>query len=102
MSIAYVNPDHVHVLIDLPVQRSIAETVQILKGASSHYINHSDLIPGKFAWGRGYGAFSVSHSDHGRVARYIARQEAHHRQKAFIDEYQGFIERYGLRWYDDA
>jgi REP element-mobilizing transposase RayT len=59
MKVNYVNADHVHALIDLPTNLTIENTVQLLKGASSHWINSHDLVNGKFAWGRGYGAFSV-------------------------------------------
>jgi putative transposase len=59
MKINHVNADHVHALIDLPTSLSIEELMQLLKGSSSHWINANDIITGKFAWGRGYGAFSV-------------------------------------------
>src|SRR5437899_2226202 len=60
--INFVNPDHVHLLLDLPTSLSVEDAMQLLKGRSSHWINESGLIPAKFAWGRGYGVFSVSHS----------------------------------------
>ena len=75
MKINYFNADHTHALIDLPTRFSIEEVIKLLKGGSSYWINHNRLIKGRFAWGVGYGAFSVSHSDVGRVARYIANQE---------------------------
>ena len=50
-------------------------------------VNEEVIIKGKFFWGRGYGAFSVSHSDVERVARYIANQEEHHRKRTFREEY---------------
>src|SRR6478609_7592169 len=53
MKINFVNPDHVHALIDLPTATSIEKTIQLFKGASSHWINANDLLAGKFAWGRG-------------------------------------------------
>ena len=59
MKINYVNADHVHALVDLPISLSIEKLIQLLKGSSSHWINSNNLITGKFAWGRGYGAFSV-------------------------------------------
>src|SRR5256885_8293229 len=62
MKINFVNTEHVHALIDLPTHLSIEQAVKLLKGASSHWINEQDLLTGKFAWGRGYGAFSVSQS----------------------------------------
>jgi putative transposase len=67
------------------------------KESSSHWINANDLIMGKFAWGRGYGAFSVSESNVGQVAAYIAGQGQHHRFRTFAQEFKEFIHRYGLR-----
>ena len=97
MKINYVNADHVHALIDLPTSSSIEDIVQLFKGSSSHWINSNDIVQGKFAWGRGYGAFSVSESNLHAVARYIAGQEEHHRMRTFADELMEFIERHGLQ-----
>src|ERR1051325_9234054 len=57
VKINFVNPDHVHALIDLPTGSSVEKVVQHLKGSSSHWVNSNNIITGKFAWGRGYGAF---------------------------------------------
>jgi REP element-mobilizing transposase RayT len=99
--INYVNPDHVHALIDLPAGFSIEKVVQLVKGSSSHWVNSNDLVTGKFAWGRGYGAFWVSHSNMDLVARYIADQEEHHRVRTFTEELREFIDRHGLCWRDE-
>ena len=99
MMLNYVNPDHVHVLVDLPTSLAIEPMMQLFKGASSHWINESNLLTTKFAWGRGYGAFSVSHSLVGEVAGYIAGQEEHHRKRSFSEELRRFVERYGLTWH---
>lgn len=101
MKINYVNADHVHALIDLPTGLRIEEVVQLFKGSSSHWINEHELVPGKFSWGRGYGAFSVSQSNVEEVARYIAGQEEHHRIKSFAEEYKAFVERYGLEFREE-
>ena len=101
MKLNYVNPEHVHALIDLPTHLCIEETMQLLKGGTSHWVNQSSLLPGKFAWGRGYGAFSVSHSGVGEVAKYIANQEEHHRKRSFAEELKQFVERYELEWHED-
>jgi putative transposase len=101
MKINYVNADHVHALVDLPTALSIEELIQLLKGSSSHWINSHDIIMGKFAWGRGYGAFSVSESNVEQVARYIAHQEEHHRVRTFPEELREFIDRHGLHWKDE-
>lgn len=102
MRINFVNADHTHALIDLPTNLTIEQVIQLLKGSSSHWINENNLIKGKFAWGKGYGAFSVSSSDTERVSKYIANQMEHHRSRTFEKEYQLFIKRYGLEWRDDG
>ena len=96
VKINHVNADHVHALIDLPTNVSIEDVVQLFKGSSSHWINRNKLLQGKFAWGRGYGAFSVSESNLEAVAKYIADQEEHHRVRTFTDELTKFIKRHGL------
>jgi len=101
MKINFVNADHVHALIDLPTAFSIEKVVQLLKGSSSHWINSNNLVTAKFAWGRGYGAFSVSQSNVDQVAGYIANQEEHHRVRTFEEELREFIDRHGLRWRDE-
>jgi len=101
MKINYVNPDHVHVLVDLPTNLCVEDAMHFLKGGSSHWINEGALVLGKFGWGRGYGAFSVSHSGVAEVASYIANQEEHHRKKSFSEELRLFVKRYQLEWKDD-
>ena len=102
MKINYVNADHVHILVELPTNLTVEDMMQLFKGASSHWINQSNLLSGKFAWGRGYGAFSVSHSGVGTVAfQYIAGQEEHHRKRSFSEELRLLVERYGLKWHED-
>jgi REP element-mobilizing transposase RayT len=102
VKINYVNADHVHALVDLPTPFSIEKLMQLLKGSSSHWINSNDIITGKFAWGRGYGAFSVSESNVPQVARYIADQEEHHCVRTFAEELKEFIDRHGLHWKDEV
>jgi putative transposase len=102
MKINYVNADHVHALIDLPTGMCVEDLMQLLKGASSHWLNESSLVVDKFSWGRGYGVFSVSHSDVSGVANYIARQEEHHRKRSFADEVKLLLERHKLQWHEEG
>ncbi|MDQ2920378.1 MAG: transposase [Acidobacteriota bacterium] len=90
-----------HALIDLPTNKCIEEVLQLCKGSSSHWINENRLLRGRFSWGRGYGAFSISHSSVDRVAAYIANQAEHHHNKSFSDEFELFVKKYGLKWRDD-
>ena len=95
MKINFVNPEHVHALVDLPTGLSIEDMMQFFKGGSSHWINQNGLVAGKFGWGRGYGVFSVSHSGVGAVAKYIAEQEEHHRKRSYSEELRLLVERMG-------
>ncbi|MBL7026629.1 MAG: IS200/IS605 family transposase [Candidatus Marinimicrobia bacterium] len=90
----YVNPDHVHLFINMDPTQSIASTVKLLKGASSRWLNQQDSQKRKFSWGRGYGAFSVSQSHAQRVIWYIHNQEEHHRQRSFTEEFSDFKFKY--------
>ncbi len=77
---------------------AIEELMHLFKGASSRWVNESNLLTTEFAWGRGYGACSVSHSLVGEVAGYIAGQEEHHPKRSLAEELRLFVERYGLKW----
>ncbi len=96
--IIFVNADHVHCLIDLPTNFSIEEIVKLLKEASSYWINKERIVEHKFTWARGYGVFSVSQSNIDVVIKYIENQEEHHKLKSFSEEYQSFIEKYGMKY----
>ena len=101
MKINFVNPDHVHTLVDLPTSVCIEDLVHLLKGESAHWVNEQNLVPGKFGWQRGYGAFSVSQSGVDEVCAYVAGQAEHHRGKSFAEEYARFVKVYGLEWRDE-
>ena len=74
---------------------SIEDMMQLFKGGSSHWINQNALLVEKFAWGRGYGVFSVSHSSVSKAAKYICQPGS------FSEEFRLLVERYGLKWQDD-
>jgi REP element-mobilizing transposase RayT len=86
----FVNAEHVHLLIALPVNLTIQDSMQTLKGLSSHIINEKGLFGTKFHWARGYAAFSVSSSNLDRVASYIRNQREHHSKHAFDKEWNLF------------
>ncbi len=94
MKINYVNPEHVHALIDLPTNLTIEDLFHLYKGSSSNYINKQ--VSFKFWWGKGYGIFSVSESKVDQVVQYIINQEDHHRKKCFSEEYEDFLKKYNI------
>ena len=40
--------DHIHLLISLGTDQTISKIVQLIKGESSHWVNKSQVIKGKF------------------------------------------------------
>ncbi len=92
--------DHVHVLISLRPDKTLAQTIQLIKGESSHWINQSSLIPGRFEWQTEYYAVSIAEQDLGAVRAYIRDQEEHHRKKSFAEECQAILPPHLLRHED--
>src|SRR5689334_20653680 len=69
--------DHVHLLVSLGRDISVAQTVALVKANSSGWIHETFADLSAFAWQAGYGAFAVSLSQLDDVKAYIARQEEH-------------------------
>ena len=79
-------PDHVHLLAEIPRTVAVADFLQKIKSTSSQRLGSDDEPSSALAWQRGYGAFSVSRSRMPVLARYIQRQEEHHKKMTFDDE----------------
>jgi REP element-mobilizing transposase RayT len=88
--------DHIHVFIGLKPSISISDLVRDIKNNSSNFINKSKLVPGKFSWQEGYGAFSYSHSHISKVYNYILNQEKHHQKKTFREEYIDLMMKFNI------
>jgi putative transposase len=88
--------DHVHTLISLGSDQTIAKVAQLLKGEASHWINQNSLTRTKFEWQDEYIAVSVSESMIDKVREYILGQEEHHRKKNFAEEYRELLHRHGF------
>jgi putative transposase len=87
--------DHVHLLVQLHQQTSVAECARLIKANSSKWLRekHDDRWLG---WQDGYGAFSVSRSNVPDVRTYIRNQEQHHAKMSFQDEFRSLLERHGI------
>ena len=88
--------DHVHVLLILPAALPLAKAIQLLKGASSKWLNDTAAAGQGFAWQEGYGAFGVSASQVDAVVQYIENQPAHHAKRNFKEEFLLFLKKYGV------
>jgi putative transposase len=70
--------DHVHVLVAVPPDVTVAAIVHRMKGYSARFVNARIAAGGNFRWQEGYGAFSISQSEVPAVVRYIRDQWRHH------------------------
>ena len=86
--------DHCHCLVSLGPDQTIQKTIQMIKGESSFWINKNALCLNKFDWQDEYFAVSVSESLIENVRNYIKKQEEHHSNHSFEEEYCKFFEKY--------
>ena len=83
--------DHIHLLVSLGTDQTIAKIAMLIKGESSFWVNKQNLIKDKFEWQDEYIALSVSYSAVDKVRAYISNQEIHHKKKTFGQEYEEFL-----------
>ena len=93
--------DHVHCLISLGTDQTIEKIMQLLKGESSFWINKSKLTKVEFEWQDEYFVVSVNENSLDAVRRYIGKQEDHHANVSFDDEFREFLSRAGFRKLED-
>ncbi len=88
--------EHLHCLLSLNPDMTLANVMQQIKGESSHWINKNSLISNKFRWADDYYAASVSESHLRRVRDYIRNQERHHHVQTWEAECEEFLVTYGF------
>ncbi|MBX3243631.1 MAG: IS200/IS605 family transposase [Acidobacteria bacterium] len=91
--------DHVHLLIALPPTISLSDIMRFLKTNSSRWFSQRFNV--KFAWQKGFGAFSVSRSAAHQVEKYIRHQEAHHQKRDFRQEFILMLEKSGVDFQEE-
>lgn len=93
--------NHCHCLVSLGCDQTIKNTVQLIKGESSFWINKQQLFETQFAWQNDYFAASVSESLLEKTREYIKNQEEHHKNKSFDEEYKDFILKHGFVYLEE-
>jgi len=89
-------PDHVHLLVSLDRQLSIAETLRMVEANSSRWVHETFPALSGFTWQAGYGAFVVRYSHLIQVKIYLSRQAVHHRRVTFQEEFIEFLQRHEI------
>ncbi len=88
--------DHVHIAMFLARTATIARVVEKLKIASTKWIKAKGPEFARFAWQRGYAAFSVGLGDRKALVTYIDDQATHHQRRDFQAEMRAMFTQYGV------
>jgi len=88
--------EHVHCLLTLNADMSVAKTLQLIKGESSFWSNRNKIVQPSLTWADDYFAVSISEKAVDKVRDYIKNQEEHHRNVTFAQEYEKFMKAYGF------
>ncbi len=88
--------EHIHCIISLGPDQTLAKVIQLLKGESSFWINRKKLTRYKFEWAVEYYGVSFGESDLDKVRHYIKNQDIHHETKTWENECNEMMEKYGF------
>jgi putative transposase len=77
-----IQPDHVHMLVQLDATTTVARAAQIFKGGSSYLIRREfpeleEFIWGESFWADGYFAETIGVFQEDAIRRYIKEQRKH-------------------------
>ena len=86
--------DHVHCLFGLKPSITVSDVMKSAKAKSSKWINESGILQHHFEWQAGFGAFSYCEWQQEKVVNYILRQEEHHCNKTFSEEYISTLDKF--------
>ncbi|MBA3685362.1 MAG: IS200/IS605 family transposase [Planctomycetes bacterium] len=92
--------DHVHLLLSVRQDQTIADIARLIKANSSKWVNQQ-WPKLAFSWQTGYSAFTVSVSQKVRVQRYIENQQEHHRSQDYGEELREMLRRHVVPFSED-
>jgi putative transposase len=93
--------DHLHILVGFNPFITISDLIRDIKRSSALYINSEKLLPVKFSWQSGYGAFTVGYRELDKVYKYILNQKEHHSNVNFRKEYIQILAEQGFENHHD-
>ena len=93
--------DHIHIFLGMKPNCCLSDLVREIKKSSNAFIKQKKLIPFKFEWQEGFGAFSYSHSQLSNVIQYIKNQKTHHKKQTFKEEYIEFLNKFEIDYKND-
>jgi REP element-mobilizing transposase RayT len=89
--------NHLHILTDMHPSQALSDFMREIKVSSSVWMKSSGYFPLFNGWADGYGSFTCSYMDMGRLIDYIKNQQEHHRKKTFEEEYRNLLLESGIK-----
>jgi Transposase and inactivated derivatives len=89
--------NHLHILTDLHPSFALADFMREIKVSTSVWMKGSGCFPIFDGWADGYGSFTCSFMDMGRLIDYIKNQQEHHMKKTFEEEYRSLLLESGIK-----
>ena len=93
--------DHIHFFIGMRPACCLSDLVRDIKKATNDWINTNQFTKTHFSWQEGFGGFSYSHSDLGKVIAYVNNQKEHHKKISFKEEYRAILKEFGIEFKDE-
>jgi len=85
--------NHAHALLGIPAHMPVSKAVQLIKSGSSKWLREQKGLR-MFNWQEAYGAFMIGASQIAKTTSYIHNQPAHHKRRAFEEEYRALLRAY--------
>ena len=90
--------DHLHIVTHIHPTISLSGLIKDIKLASSDHIKAMGLFKNFHGWQDGYGAFTYSIKEKGRLIEYVKNQEKHHKVKTFREEFIEMLNEHGIEF----
>ena len=90
--------DHVHALFKFYPKNSISEVMKGVKAKSSKWINENGFLNYRFEWQTGFGSFTNSQNQIGKLFDYIKNQDEHHEKITFREEYLNLLKAHQIEF----
>jgi putative transposase len=88
--------NHLHILTDMHPSIAPMDFMRDVKVSTSLWMKSSGLFSAFKGWAEGYGSFTCSYYDLGRLVEYIKNQQEHHKKITLEEEYRILLLEYGI------
>ena len=90
--------NHIHIVCQLHPSVGLAWLIKDIKLASSAFVKEKKLFMNFIGWQVGYGAFTYSIKEKGKLIAYVNNQEEHHKRVTYREEYIELLNEHGIEF----